>query len=179
MELKIEELKNQYVLEELHKEFGEAILEADEPYGMLTVVIEPFSLANIISWFKNHPVIKANFLTDICGSHFPCNRTNCGIEMVKELCVIYHLQSMKNNYRVRLKCFVPIDNPTIPSLTHLYSGANWMERETYDYYGVIFKGHPNLKRILNVDEMDYFPLRKEYPLEEGTRTDKDDKYFGR
>ena len=57
--------------------------------------------------------------------------------------------------------------------------ANWMERETYDFYGVNFVGHPNLKRILNVDEMDYFPMRKEYPLEDQTRSDKDDEMFGR
>jgi NADH-quinone oxidoreductase subunit C len=86
---------------------------------------------------------------------------------------------MENNMRLRLKCFVPINKPEISSVTSLYSSANWMERETYDYYGFIFTGHPNLKRILNVDEMDYFPLRKEYPLEDATRTDKDDKYFGR
>jgi NADH-quinone oxidoreductase subunit C len=172
VELKIVELNNRYVSEELHKEFGQAILESDEPYGMLTVVIEPSSLANIVSWFKNHPVIQANFLTDICGSHFPQLPG-------KELCVIYHLQSMINNYRIRLKCFVSIDSPSVPSLTHLYAGANWMERETYDYYGIIFEGHPNLKRILNADEMDYFPMRKEYQLEDGTRTDKEDKYFGR
>jgi len=183
----VELKQNQYVLEELQKDFGAAILETDEQYGMLTVVIEPSSLVNIVSWFKNHPVIKANFLTDICGSHLPHLQG-------KELCVIYHLQSIEipfnrtfeelksgepQIYRVRLKCFVSIDKPTVPSLTILYSGANWMEREVYDYYGVIFKGHPNLKRILNVDDMDYFPMRKEYPLEEGTRTDKDDKYFGR
>jgi NADH-quinone oxidoreductase subunit C len=54
-----------------------------------------------------------------------------------------------------------------------------MERETYDFYGIIFTGHPNLKRILNADEMDYFPLRKEFPLEDATRSDKEDKYFGR
>ncbi len=54
-----------------------------------------------------------------------------------------------------------------------------MERETYDFFGVIFRGHPNLKRVLNVDSMDYFPMRKEFPLEEGSRKDKDDTMFGR
>ena len=60
-----------------------------------------------------------------------------------------------------------------------FHAANWMERETYDFYGVNFVGHPNLKRILNVDEMDYFPMRKEFPLEDQTRIDKDDEMFGR
>ena len=64
-------------------------------------------------------------------------------------------------------------------MTSLYASANWMERETYDFYGIIFDGHPDLRRILNMDEMEYFPLRKEYPLQDATRTDKEDKYFGR
>jgi len=61
----------------------------------------------------------------------------------------------------------------------LFVGANWMERETFDFYGVNFKGHPNMKRILNEDSMDYHPMRKEYQLEDATREDKDDTYFGR
>lgn len=166
------EITNQYVSEELIKQFGDAILSAEEPYGMLTVVVEPAQLLQIVGWLKNHPTIKAQFLTDICGSHFPQVPG-------KELCTIYHMQSMMNNYRIRLKCFIPQENPVVPSLTSLFMSANWMERETYDFYGILFEGHPNLKRILNVEEMDYFPLRKEYPLEDGTRTDKEDEYFGR
>jgi NADH-quinone oxidoreductase subunit C len=61
----------------------------------------------------------------------------------------------------------------------VFAAANWLERETYDFYGVIFEGHPNLKRILNVDEMIIFPMRKEYPLEDQTREDKNDSMFGR
>jgi NADH-quinone oxidoreductase subunit C len=67
----------------------------------------------------------------------------------------------------------------VKSITSFFSAANWMERETYDFYGIIFEDHPNLKRILNVEYMDYFPMRKEYPLEDPTREDKDDRYFGR
>jgi NADH-quinone oxidoreductase subunit C len=71
------------------------------------------------------------------------------------------------------------ENPQIDSIESVFGAANWQERETFDFYGIEFLGHPNLKRILNVDEMDYFPMRKEYPLEDQTRTDKDDTYFGR
>ena len=69
--------------------------------------------------------------------------------------------------------------PEIASATSLYAGANWMERETYDFYGVRFQGHPNLKRILNVDHMEIFPMLKQYPLEDSSREDKDDRFFGR
>jgi NADH-quinone oxidoreductase subunit C len=80
---------------------------------------------------------------------------------------------------LRLKAFIPISEPTIASITDIYVGANWQERETFDFYGVNFVGHPNLVRILNEDSMDYFPLRKEYHLEDATREDKDDRFFGR
>jgi NADH-quinone oxidoreductase subunit C len=80
---------------------------------------------------------------------------------------------------VRIKTFFDINKPDVPTVTDLWPSSNWMERETFDFFGVKFKGHPNLKRILNVDEMDIFPLRKEYPLEDQTREDKSDKMFGR
>ena len=139
---------------------------------MLTLVIDPSAILEILTWLFKDNLLKFKFLTDICGSHHP--------DIVDgELCAIYHAQSMENNIRLRIKAFVPISKPELPSVTSLYSSANWMERETFDFYGIEFTGHPNMTRILNVDEMDYFPLRKEYPLEDGTREDKADQYFGR
>jgi NADH-quinone oxidoreductase subunit C len=96
-----------------------------------------------------------------------------------ELAVVYHLHNLVANVRLRFTVFTDINTPDIFTATKLFSAANWMERETYDFFGVNFVGHPNLKRILNVDEMDYFPLRKEFPLEDQTRIDKDDEMFGR
>ena len=89
------------------------------------------------------------------------------------------MHSLTNNVRLRLKCWIPEANPEIASATPLFAAANWMERETYDFFGIQFNGHPNLVRILNEDTMDYFPMRKEYHLEDATREDKDDRYFGR
>jgi NADH-quinone oxidoreductase subunit C len=86
---------------------------------------------------------------------------------------------MPKNFRIRIKTFFDINHPEIATATDLWPAANWMERETYDFFGVKFKGHPNLKRILNMDEMDIFPLRKEFPLEDQTRIDKNDSMFGR
>lgn len=163
---------NEFLLEKLNEQFGSQILSAELPYGMLTITIAPGAIVDVLKWLNEDKILKFRFLTDICGSHYPDLKD-------QELCVIYHVQSMENNARLRIKAYLPISNPEIPTATTLYSAANWMERETYDFYGVIFKGHPNLKRILNVDEMDYFPMRKEYPLEDGTRTDKEDQYFGR
>jgi NADH-quinone oxidoreductase subunit C len=111
-------------------------------------------------------------LTDLTGVHYPD-------QVGRELAVVYHLHNFKENIRIRFKVFSNIQEPDVYTATGLFAGANWMERETYDFFGVNFVGHPNLKRILNVDEMDYFPLRKEYPLEDQTRIDKDDEMFGR
>jgi NADH-quinone oxidoreductase subunit C len=96
-----------------------------------------------------------------------------------QLGVVYHLHSFVNNHRIRIKTRVSQDQPVLPTLTDIWPSANWMEREAYDFFGIVFEGHPNLKRILNVDEMTDFPLRKDFPLEDQTRDDKDDSMFGR
>jgi NADH-quinone oxidoreductase subunit C len=86
---------------------------------------------------------------------------------------------MQSNIRIRLKTFTNDENPEFPSLTPIWGTANWMEREAFDFFGFRFKGHPDLRRILNMDNMVGWPLRKEYPLEDQARYDKDDKMFGR
>ena len=112
------------------------------------------------------------FLTDIAPIHYPDRKD-------EEICVVSHFHNLKEKLRLRMKTFMPVAQPDTYSLVPLFSGADWMERESYDYFGVNFIDHPNLKRILNVDEMDYFPMRKEYQMEDPTRKDKDDEMFGR
>ncbi len=112
------------------------------------------------------------FLTDLTAVHYPERKG-------EELCIVTHLHNLVDNIRLRIKSYVSIDQPNITSLVPLFPGANWMERETYDFFGVQFEGHPDLRRILNADEMDYHPMRKEYPMEDPTRLDKDDEMFGR
>jgi NADH-quinone oxidoreductase subunit C len=93
--------------------------------------------------------------------------------------MMIQLHSLRNNIRIRFKAFTTKENLEFDTLTDIFSGANWMEREAFDFFGILFKGHPNLKRILNVEDMDYFPMRKEYRVEDETRTDKNDTMFGR
>ena len=128
---------------------------------------------DIIRFLKEDSVLRFNFLTDVCGVHYPDN------EKERQFAVVYHMHNWMDNVRIRIKCFLNGDNPEIDTVTNLFLGANWQERETYDFYGIIFKGHPQLKRILNMDEMVSFPMRKEFPMEDGGRTDKDDRFFGR
>lgn len=165
-------LTNEEVYSKLKDAFGDKVGELTAPFDLLTVEVTAESAHEIIEWLKKEPTLQIAYLTVLGGVHYPEDKG-------REIAVVYHLHSLINNFRIRLKAFLPIENPAIATITDLYAGANWMERETYDFFGVIFKGHPNLKRVLNEDSMDYFPMRKEYQLEDGTREDKDDRFFGR
>jgi len=165
-------LENQSVLELLKGKFGENIKSSEEPFGLLTVEVATENIHEVISWLKSEPSLAISFLTNLGAVHYPDNQG-------RELAMVYHLHSLTNNFRIRLKAYISIEKPEIRSITDIHLSANWMERETFDFYGVQFIGHPNLKRILNEDSMDYFPMRKEYHLEDATREDKDDRFFGR
>ena len=164
-------MTNEFVLEAISREFPESVLHNSEPYGMLTLEIKKEDIKKVIHYLKDSS-LEINFLTDICGIHFPEDKA-------KEIGVIYHLHNMVTNFRIRLKIFMSRENAEVDSLVDLYAGANWMERETFDFYGIKFKGHPDLRAILNMPDLGYHPMLKEYRLEDGTRTDKDDKMFGR
>jgi len=166
------EISNALIESLLKEQFGETIRGVEESYGMLDVIVKRDAITDIVKWLKEHPLLKFNFLTDLCGVNFPENKN-------EELAVVYHLHSFENNVRMRLHVFFPVTDPVVKTISEIFSSANWMERETYDFYGIQFKGHPDLRRILNVEDMDYFPMLKQYPLEDATRTDKEDKYFGR
>jgi NADH-quinone oxidoreductase subunit C len=159
------------IIEILNEKLGAGIISADPAADIPTITVDSRSLFNIISYLKNDPDPGYSFLTDLCGIHYPGNELPFG--------VIYHLHNLRENRRVRVKTFLPLASPEVDTITPIFSSANWMERETFDFYGIVFHGHPNLKRILNVEYLDFFPMRKEYPLEDPTREDKDNRFFGR
>ncbi len=163
---------NQLLRDTILGQFGSQVLSIEETYCTLDIVVEKSIIIDLIKWLKSHEILQVNFLTSLCGVHFP-EQTD------RELAVVYHLHSFINNIRFRIHVFLPAAKPEIPTLTTIFLAANWMERETFEFYGVKFIGHPDLRIILNVEDMDYHPLLKQYPLVDATRTDKDDKYFGR
>ncbi len=166
-------MENQQITEALLAQFGaDAVFGIGESHGILQVTTTVETIVPMIHYLYAHPTFKFQFLTDLAGIHFPDAKG-------QELGVIYHLHSLENNVRLWIKAYAPIEAPHFPTITDLYAAANWMEREAFDFYGIIFDGHPNLTRILNMDEMDYHPMRKEYPLEDATRHDKIDELFGR
>lgn len=165
-------MNNEQIQHILTEKFGDQLTGWDTQYGMLSFIAPSDMNLKLLQFLYDDESLKFRFLTDICAVHYPQQKG-------KELAVVYHLHNMTDNVRLRMKVFVPIEKPDVYTATKLFESANFMERETYDFFGINFIGHPNLRRILNVDEMDYFPLRKEYPLEDQTRIDKDDEMFGR
>lgn len=167
----MDKLTNQMVIDKLNAEFGESVNHISEPKGLLTVETDKENIIELLSTIKNDEAMQFIYLTDITAVHYP--------ELEKPFAVVYHVHSLVHNVRIRIKVFLEKENPSIPSATVLWNGANWMERETYDFFGVNFEGHPDLRRILNMDDLGVFPMRKEYPLEDPNRVDKKDFYFGR
>lgn len=165
-------ITNDIIKQRLIEKFGEQVTGFEEPYGMLSFEAPKELNLKVLNFLYDDDELKFRFMTDLTGVHYPD-------QAGRELAVVYHLHNLVDNIRIRFKVFTDINKPDIYTASGLFSAVNWMERETYDFFGVNFVGHPNLKRILNVEEMDYFPLRKEFPLEDQTRIDKDDEMFGR
>ena len=166
-------LNNTTVLERIQEKAASLIIASGESAdGMLWVSTTREQLLDLLNYLKTEDTLQFHFLTTLCAVHYPDKKG-------AELQIMYQLHNWMANIRMRVKVDLSIEDPTIPSATDLWPTANWMERQEYDFFGVQFQGHPNLVRILNVDDLDVFPMRKEYKLEDGTRTDKDDRFFGR
>jgi NADH-quinone oxidoreductase subunit C len=164
-------LTNESIQETLSSKFGEDVKNFTTDFDMLTFEVSRNKNTELLQHLRDE--LGFNFLTDVCGLHLPDN------DIESQFSVVYHVHNWVENVRIRIKVFLNGENPEIETVSNLYLSANWQERETYDFYGIVFTGHPDLKRILNMDEMVSFPMRKEFPLEDANRTDKDDRYFGR
>ena len=162
--------RDQLVVSKLSNRFSNAIESHETLSDMLCITVKKEFIQSILLFLRDNQELQYNFLTTLCGMHYPEN---------EQLGVVYHVHSFVNNHRIRIKTVTELNDPKIPTITNIWPAANWMERETYDFFGIQFEGHPNLKRILNMDEMTDFPMRKEFPLEDQTREDKDDSMFGR
>ena len=161
------------VKNKLQDKFGDAVLASEMHYDFPVFILKKEVVKDALKLLKEDAELNFHFLTTMCGLHHPENPAE------SEFGLMYQLHNMPKNWRIRLKVYSPANDMEYPTLTGIFSTANWMEREAFDFYGFIFKGHPNLIRILNMEDMTYHPMRKEYPLEDGTREDKNDTMFGR
>ena len=159
--------RDEFVKERMQR-FGAAI-EAVQEADLLCLRVEREILWDVLKALRDE--CGFGFLTTLCGMHFPNDPLDIGI--------VYHLHAMREGHRIRVKSRTSLKEPEFRSVTELWPAANWMERETFDFFGIRFTGHPNLKRILNMEGFPAFPMLKDYPREDPTRRDKDDSFFGR
>ncbi|MEB0248960.1 MULTISPECIES: NADH-quinone oxidoreductase subunit C [unclassified Mucilaginibacter] len=164
-------ISNEELLQRLNDKFAGQVTQTGADFGLLTVEAKKENINEVLSFLKTDAVLQFIYLTDLTAVHYP--------ELEKQIVVVYHLHSLTTNTRIRIKVGLTLEDLHIPTASAIWDGANWMERETYDFFGVIFDGHPDLRRILNVDDMTVFPMRKEFPLEDPNRVDKKDYFFGR
>ena len=134
---------------------GDAVIEIGEHVDETTVTISREALVGTIAALRDDPDLRLNQLMDICGVDYP--------DRPQRFEVVYHLLSMTRNLRLRLKLMTDARTP-VPSLTGLYPNAGWYERETWDCYGILFDGNPDLRRILTDYGFEGHPFRKDFPL---------------
>lgn len=166
-------LENTQIQDKLTDTFADSVMHFRQEKDIFTFEVAADKITSVILFLKNEETLNFHFLTDVCGIHYPDSEVN------EQFAVVYHLHNWIENKRIRVKCFLNGATPEIKTISNIFLCANWMERETWDFYGINFIGHPQLKRILNMDEMISHPMRKEFPMEDSGRTDKDDRFFGR
>jgi NADH-quinone oxidoreductase subunit C len=142
--------------EALQAEFGDVVQDVVEFRGDLTIVVDSDRIVDVCRYCRDTKELAYNFLSSVAGvDYFPQS---------PRFAIVYHMYSMTHNRALGLKVFLDDDEPTVPSVTDLYPTADWHEREIFDLFGVVFTGHPDLRRILMPDNWDGHPLRKDYPL---------------
>ena len=146
---------NDTILKRLNDEFAESILEVAEFRNELTVIVRKENIHQICQFLRDDPELHFNFLSDLCGVDW--------LERKPRFDVVYNLYSIEKNHRVRLKIRVD-DGEDVPSVTSVWSTANWHEREVFDMFGIRFDRHPDLRRILMPEDSEGHPLRKDFPL---------------
>jgi len=134
---------------------GAAVAQADIRFGELTVLVLRDEIVPALIWLRDDPQCRFEVLLDICGVDYPARP--------ERFDVVYHLLSPRQNQRIRVKLTTD-DKSAVPSVVEVFPAANWFEREAYDMYGILFSGHPDLRRILTDYGFEGYPMRKDFPL---------------
>jgi len=134
---------------------GAAVAQADIRFGELTVLVVRDEIVPALIWLRDDPQCRFEVLLDICGVDYPARP--------ERFDVVYHLLSPRQNQRIRIKLTTD-DKSAVPSVVEVFPAANWFEREAYDMYGILFSGHPDLRRILTDYGFEGYPMRKDFPL---------------
>ena len=143
-------------VKEIKNRFPSSYIRDEDFRGDISIIVKKDDIFDILKCLKED--IAYNYLVDLSGVDY------LKLDESERFAVVYHLYSHKSNSRVRIKALVPEDETTIDSVCKLWKGAEWMEREVYDLFGITFIGNPDLRRILMPDDYPGHPLRKDYPL---------------
>lgn len=144
-----------HLMELVKAKFADQILESHSYRGDDTIRVHRDSLLEVAQRLKGDPELDFQLLIDVSAVDY--------INEEERFEVVYHFLSLRHNHRLRLKVRVGEEDPTVPSLVSVWPGANWLERETWDMFGIRFNDHPDLRRILMYEEFEGHPLRKDYP----------------
>ena len=142
---------------QVKEKFGNAIEDYKEQHGELTLYVKREKIVEVCRFLRDDPKLQFNLLSDLTG-------VDRGVEESPRFEVIYHLMSLPNRVRLRLKVRVDDEDCHVPTVSEVWLTANWHERETFDLFGVRFDGHPDLRKILTPDDLEGHPLRKDFPL---------------
>ncbi len=153
-----------FALSVIKESMPKLVSSVDTSYGDIRIFTSKENIIDFARFLKDDSRLQLNMLSDLFAVDYP--------KKSERIEIIYNFYSTKNNFRVFAKTKSKIDEPDYPSLTPLYNSANWFEREVYDMFGLKFKGHPDLKRILNPDDWEGHPLLKDYPLRQRPPVEK-------
>ena len=159
-------LTNKGVITRVQERFGDALLETREHRGQLTLELDASRIVEVCRYLRDEPGMELAQLTDLCGvdySHYKAkeqDQTRSG----PRFAVVYHLLSLKQNFRLRLSVFLEEDDLIVASVRDVWRSADWFEREAFDLFGIVFDGHPDLRRILTDYGFIGHPFRKDFPL---------------
>ncbi|TAN38966.1 MAG: NADH-quinone oxidoreductase subunit C [Nitrospirae bacterium] len=157
------------IADKIKEQFPEEVLEIREFRGQVSVTLNKGRIGDICRFLHDDPALYFDFLVDLCGMDYLGKKE-------KRFAVVYNLYSVKHRHRIMLKAEVEESSPSIDSVMPIWIGVNWHERECYDLFGIVFRGHPDLRRVLLPEGWEGHPLRKDYPLK-GPGPDQEWKGF--
>ena len=158
--------RNQAVLAHARETFGDAVAAAHEHVGELTLEIRRADLLRVCQTLRDDPGLAYEQLIDVCGVDYLDygRESEKGARQGSRYAVVYHLLSLQHNHRLRLRTFLDDEMPLVASVVDVWNAANWFEREAFDLFGIVFEGHPDLRRILTDYGFVGHPFRKDFPL---------------
>ncbi len=144
------------IAEKVKSKFPDEVLDIIPFRDQVSITLKRDKIIDICRYLHDNPELSFNYLSDLCGTDYPHKDPRFE--------VVYNLYSIKHRHGIRLKALIPEQDPSIDTVVSIWIGANWHEREACDMYGIVFKGHPDLRRILMPEDWEGYPLRKDYPL---------------